>query len=430
MEGRLYLRLLRRHLGLIVAVLVLSIAVGAWLYALAAASFRGTLTFVVQSNPGSDVPSEVYQAELLSQARAQTYSSLVASQDVVTRLLPQLPGGVTDVRVRHDLSATAAQGSVLLSISVTDRSRTVVRGILGGLVDQFPAYVTEQQGFETTPITSVNLASHPGPVERVGPTRTRYFGLAVLAGLLLGFLAAILREMSNRRVRDLEDVRSAIGTRAVVIDFPVRSRRRSQLERAPVQLSKLVVVAGMRRRPIMVVSTTPGKRAASHIVALGRRLATAEHRVVLVDFDVEGAFLSRMAEATRLPVIVRGLEDSERRLARGDAPGLQVVPAEVVRKQLLSAAHKGPPTDPAASVLANLNEGLRPAADTVLVVVGDVLLRAHPGVRPDEPLDAIVLAERGRTTKEALSMTVEVLGQLGAYVGAVVLVHAAPRRDG
>jgi capsular polysaccharide biosynthesis protein len=429
-EGRLYLRLLMRHLVLLVVVLVLAGAAGAGLYAMAEPRYRSSVVFAVQSDAHSTEPSEVYQAELLSQARAQTYASLFTGEDVAARLSPGLPADVSDRRIRGDLSAAAAVGSVLVRMTVTDRDRAVVHALTDGLVEELPAYVEELQPSGTERVTALALAGRPAAVERVAPTKTRYGGLALLGGLLAGFLLAALRETGNRRVRDSDDARAVLGSSVVVVDFPLRSPRRRQAERAPVLLSKVLAVAGVRRQPVLLVAVNGGRRSAAQALELGRRLSTPEHRVVLVDLDLETRALSALAESTNPQLVVHELEGAGAPPARANPPSVRVVPAEVVEKQAVSGGAGRHRSEPLASALGKVNDQLRPAADTVMVFLGTVLRRSRPAMRQDDRHDAIVLAERGRTSKEALTATVDVLGLLGAHVGAVVLVDAAPRRLG
>jgi hypothetical protein len=215
-----------------------------------------------------------------------------------------------------------------------------------------------------------------------------------------------------------------------VVDFPLRSPRRRQAERAPVLLSKVLAVAGVRRQPVLLVAVNGGRRSAAQALELGRRLSTPEHRVVLVDLDLETRALSALAESTNPQLVVHELEGAGAPPARANPPSVRVVPAEVVEKQAVSGGAGRHRSEPLASALGKVNDQLRPAADTVMVFLGTVLRRSRPAMRQDDRHDAIVLAERGRTSTEALTATVDVLGLLGAHVGAVVLVDAAPRRLG
>jgi hypothetical protein len=214
------------------------------------------------------------------------------------------------------------------------------------------------------------------------------------------------------------------------VDFPLRARGGRKSERAPVLLSKVLAVAGMRRRPVLVVSVNNGKRSAAQAYELGRRLATQEHRVVLVDLDLDARNLSALTEATNPQLVIHELDGAGGPAARATSPILRVVPADLVDGQGAGIRTQRGAPDPLVSAVDSLNEDLRPAADSVLVFVGSVLRRARPAVRLEDRLDAVVLAERGRVSKEALGATIDVLAVLGAHVGAVVLVDASSGRLG
>lgn len=428
MAGRLYLRLVQRHLALVVFVLALTVAAGAALYVVAEPRYRGSVTFSVQSAARSTDPSEVYQAELLSQARAQTYGRLFSSADVAARLRKHLPAGVSTRRIEHDLVVSTEPGSVLVRVRVTDQDSEIVRSVLAGLVVELPKYTTELQPLEDERLTTLQVAARPGVVERVAPSRTRYGGLALLGGLLAAFLAAVLRESANRRVRDSDDARTVLGDGVPVLDFRMRSRRRAKADLSPILLSTVLAVAGVRRHPVLVVSVNGGKRAAAQVYELGRRLASPEQRVVLLDLDLDARHLSALVESSNPQLIVHELEGAGASSTRSTTPVLRVVPADVIERQGASGSAQRARVDQVGHALGKVNERVRPAADVVLASVGTVLRRTRAAQALGEGVDAIVLAERGRTSAAALQATVEVVALLGARVGAVVLVDASSRR--
>jgi capsular polysaccharide biosynthesis protein len=425
-EGRLYLRLFLRNRLPIAVLTVLALITGGVLYAIAPATFQSSLTFTVQSDAGSAEPSEVYQAELLSEARAQTYARLVAGPALAARLRAKMAVPVARTRLQDDISASVGQGSVLLRVTVTDGAAEVVDAASRALLTEFPAYVADLQPFGAKHITAVQVAAAPGPAEKTAPTKVRYLGLALLAGLLLGLLVAVIREAGNRRLRDADDVRSVAGPDPVVVELKGRSRARRRPDGdAAIVLSALIARAAARGRPVAFIPLLAGRRAAWGMFDLARRLATGGERLGIVDGDVDGGYLSAIADAD---AGVRVL-DAEALSGTGYLPGtpseLILVPAKLVlalatdRRPRPTSSHADAElvagaVDKAAAALGDL-------VDVVVVTTGSVLLRSRPALPSTEPAESVLLLQRGAATKTELATALDVLAHRGGTVGAIAL---------
>jgi len=430
-EGRLYLRLLLRNRVVIVLITILAIAAGGALYAAAPATYRTSMTFTVQSDAGSNDPSQIYQAELLSQARAQTYARLVAGQALVNRVRAQLKSPVSTQRLLDDLSASTAQSSVLLRVTVTDRSAAVVNATRKALAKVLPEYVTSLQPAGAAQITSVEVAESPA-AQQIAPTKVRYLGLGLLAGLLLGLLVAFVREAANRRVRDTEDVRSVVGAGPAVVALPSggRLRRKRGIDPA-VALAGVIARASVDGRAIAFVPLPAGRRAAAAMLDLGRRIAVGGQRLALIDADVDGRYLTTLSPADRR-ISVADIEGAAGSGFPPSAPSVVVVPADAV----LELAADQTPRSPSArtdgshvgAAVGKAAAALQGRVDLIVIVAANVLFRAQPSFVSSEPSESILLLHGREATKAELATAVDVLGQFGCTVGAVVLISGSSRR--
>src|SRR5947207_8965185 len=142
-EARQYARLLRRNWLIFLVAVVLCVGVSLLAYRGAPGQYSSTVTFLVQSTPTSSEPSEVYQAELLSQARAQTYVKLATSEEMGRRLRSGLGLPDSATYPQNEIVATSDQGSVLITVGVTDESATRAEGLAQGVEQILPEYVSE-----------------------------------------------------------------------------------------------------------------------------------------------------------------------------------------------------------------------------------------------------------------------------------------------
>src|SRR5207249_9105252 len=135
-ESTQYFRLLRRNWLIFVSVICVGVG-GAYLaYLITPAQYRSTVVFYVESAPTSTSAADAYQAELLSQARAQTYQELPNSENVAQQL-GKLPGvGLPTAKLQSEIVttvpagvATAPAGSALIQVTVTDPSQRRATGI-------------------------------------------------------------------------------------------------------------------------------------------------------------------------------------------------------------------------------------------------------------------------------------------------------------
>jgi capsular polysaccharide biosynthesis protein len=420
MQSGQYMRLLRRNWVQFAVAVVLAMIAAALLYANATPSYQSSVSFTVQSNARSSDPSQIYQAELLSQARTQTYLHLVSGPGLVERLQRSLDLPIA--QLQGHLAATSAPGSVLLTVAVTDQTSSGTSALSRALTTELPGYVQDLQVDDAQPVTSLRVVAAPSPPRRVAPLRTHYAGLGLLGGLLGGLLLGVIRETRDHRVRDASDVRSVVGQAPVVVDLSRRWRSRSWKADAStlIPLATVLTVASTTRRPLALVPLAPGSRSAWQMLHLGWQLTRTGEHVALVDADLEGQWVSGLATSRAAKGLVDLRDDDPFRRPVNDSESflLQVVPAKVLKATL--------PGQIGLS-LAKLSGLLRDGTDIVLVATSSVLLRGWLAIPSDAPVDAVLLVERAKSSKQELRVAVDVLRELHTSVAAVVLFSGKAR---
>ena len=414
MQSGQYVRLLRRNWVQFAVAVVLAMIAAAFLYANATPSYESSVSFTVQSNARSSDPSQIYQAELLSQARAETYLHLVSGQGVAERLQRSL--GLPIAQLQGHLAASSEPGSVLLTVTVTEQTSSRTNAVSKALTTELPGYVQDLEVDDAQPVTSLRVVDAPSPPRRVAPLRSRYAGLGLLAGLLGGLLLGVIRETRDHRVRDATDVRSVVGQSPAVVDLSPRWRSRSLKADASalIPLATVLTAASTTRRPLALVPLAPGSRAAWQMVHLGWQLTKSGEHVALVDADFQGQWVSGLATSRAAKALVDLLDNDTLHGPVKDGRGvlLQVVPAKVLQETL---------PRPAGLSLTKVSGLLRDKTDIVLVATSSVLLRGWLAIPSDGPVDAVLLVERAASSKQELRIAVDVLRELQTSVAAVVL---------
>ncbi|MGY1618369.1 hypothetical protein ACI797_16640 [Geodermatophilus sp. SYSU D00691] len=396
---------------MIVLIVLLAVAAGWAAYRLSPPRYESTVSFLVQPNSDSSSSAEIYQGELLAQTRAQLYGRLVPGPDLAGLVSARLGGDPEPGRIQDAVTTSVQSQSPVFDVTVSHSSPAVVEAVSLALADELPGYTTRLQASPTLPATTVRVVSQPGPARQVAPTLVGSIGLALFGGLLVALLVAVLREATNRRVRDLDDLRGLLGATAVCVDLGRSRRRQRRADEAVVRLSVLIAAAAARNRPVAVVPLSPNPGTAAWVLDLAGRLSTDGERVVVVDADLARRPLSS-ADVDRASGVEIVSADSVAATAAGGGVSHS---AEALSPEVVGAA--------VVKVVSAASE----RADVVLVATGSLLLRSRPALLATEEAEVVVLVERGRTAKEDVRTAVEVVRQLGSEVGGGVLAGQSHR---
>lgn len=269
------------------------------------------------------------------------------------------------------------------------------------------------------------------PARPAGPRAAVALPIAALAGLLLGVLAAWLRQALSNRVSDPFALEQQLGLpfSALVPHAPRPGRRRRNLafDEVAESMRRFLAVLGpamrtARNNIVLVSGPVPGSGASFVAQHLASTLAAAGSRVLLVDGDLRGGQLAARFQLAPGP----GLAE----LARGEATA-----AEAIRPQVrdnLDLLPAGGASGAAASLpggpaLGALLDAFSASYDYVLVdaapalAVSDALtLGRHAGT-------VFAVVRSGLCTFDEVGETVRQFGQAGLPLVGFVFVDANAR---
>jgi capsular polysaccharide biosynthesis protein/Mrp family chromosome partitioning ATPase len=303
-----YVAISRRRWTLIV--LVTAVAVGAAIgYTYVQPTiYRSSMKMVVGQGRGIFPPSVGNVAEQFTQTMSSLIQSDVVAQRVVTRLgLDESPNVVLD-----SMHVITKPETAVLIVLYDDTDQARGTRVLAAVGDVFTDLVEERlatrEGAPTEAPVSATIfdPAHALP-GRVQPKRVRTVGVALVLGLMLGFVAAFVREQLDDTIRSLEDAERAFGQTATatlppgLVGYrPAESGRAQKRDPVLAELAVQRLRAGIlwspesrQARTLLVTSANPEEGKTTVASNLAYVLAMEGHNVVVVDADLRRPALHR-----------------------------------------------------------------------------------------------------------------------------------------
>lgn len=301
MDLRDYLRIIRRHWILIVAMSLAGIIVGGGASVLTRPTYKAeTELFVAIQSSGT--VSELAQGNTFTQARVQSYVKTVASPLVLQPAIDSLGLNITSEELADRVKATNDLNTVLISIAVTDSSpaqaAAIAQAVASSLIKAVDSLEKPLAGGGSSPVSLSIIRPATAPKTPAAPDTKLYLIVGLLVGLSLGVCASILRSTLDNRVRgeaDLRQVTDAPLLGGISFDQdatrkPLLTQSRHQSPRAESfrQLRTNLQFANVsgHAKSMLVTSSVPGEGKSTTATNLAIALGQAGHTVCLVDADL------------------------------------------------------------------------------------------------------------------------------------------------
>ena len=420
MELRGYLHALRLRWLLVVALTALGAVLGLAAYLLTPPVYASSVTFYVSVPPvagGSSATATQY-----AQAKVNSYVSLVRSEESARRVIAEEKLASSPASVASSITASAQTNSTLLTATVRsgspERSLTVARGLantFGPFVDQLDNAGRPAEVIGIDVVSGPTSASVP-----VSPALKKFLALGLLAGLALGALLAVLRDLLDVTVRSAAAAAEVVGapTLAVVDDDPEDGGRAESIRQLRTNLAFLRAADGPRSgaEVVLVTSALGGEGKTTTALDLARSMAEAGERVLLVEADLRRPTLAatlRLEPGPGLSEVLAGQAEVAAAVQPGGLDGLAVLPAGAVPPnpaELLGSARM-------ADVV-----GLLRADYAKVVLDSPPLLPVTDAAVCSAVADGVLVVVRwGRTSRAEVSEAVAMLQQVRASVLGGVL---------
>ncbi|MEV4279148.1 polysaccharide biosynthesis tyrosine autokinase [Actinoplanes xinjiangensis] len=314
---REYLRVARRNRWLLAASVILSLGVALLvnLYTTPVYAARVTFFFSTPGGGAGDMPG----ASMFSGSRLTTYAELLTS-DEVAKPLAWTPGVDLDLEeIREAVTAEVVPDTVIMKVAVEDRDPNRTLLLLTRLSSRFATAVQELERPNPAEPSSVKVTIVSGPAldeDPVSPNPLNNFALAMVAGLVVGAVGAVGREVADNTVRNAEALQvltSAPVLARVPMDpagpfvSPSASPRTEALREIRTRVQCAAATGSVKT--LAVTSAVPGEGRSATACGLALLFAEAGQRVLLVDVELRhprlAAFLGR-EDAAGLSTVLDG----------------------------------------------------------------------------------------------------------------------------
>jgi succinoglycan biosynthesis transport protein ExoP len=439
MDLNQYVGVLRAHWFLVIAsVVACTLGAGSLGWTRTPTYAARTQLFVSTSGVGADL-SQTYQGGLFAQQRVQSYAQMVSSPAVAHGVITQLGLRESVPQLQAKIQASVPTDTVLLNVTVRDRSQQRAAAIANAVGEHFSAFVNRLEsprGERRSPV-KVSVTSPAGvPSHPISPRKALYLGLGGLMGLILGIGGAVLREALDKRIRREHD--AATIARAPVLgsiaDDPEADRRPLIMVTDP---ASVAAEAYRRLRTnLRVLTASDGVRSfvvSSAVVSEGKTLVAANLgiafaqgglRVVLVDADMRRPMLADVLGVSSTVGLSTVLAD--------DVPveaALQTWRDGLPLDVLPSGWQPSDPGDLLASPrLAAVLDALTDRADVVILDAPALQLAADAAILARLTSGAILVTRVASTRAEQLRTAARSLRAVDGQILGVVL-NRQPSRN-
>lgn len=448
---RHYLDVLRRRQWILISVLVLAIGAAAAVSYLQEPKYRAETKIVIGQGQGLFPPTVASAFQPFS----ATMSDLLQSNVVARMVIDNLGLEETEESLLAKMSVAIRPESSALTLSVVDSDAQRARRIAANVGFVFSQLVRERFGKPTPvgageqplpPLTaSVWDPAHIDP-QRVAPKPKRNLFVAGALGLLLGLLAAFLREHFDRALRTREAVETAFGV-PVIGQIPFERTRRVRRDRQVVSdpfgepaeayralRANLQYLAVQRPlQTILITSASPEQGKTTVTANLAVAIAHSGASTIAIEGDLRRPRLAETFGVDGRGPGLTGLLVGNRRpeeavvavpLSSGGADGGR---AQAGRLTVLTSGHLPPnPSELLSSLrMEQLLAQLRGRYDYVLIDSPPLLLVAD-ALGLARLVDGIVLvARRGEATRDEARETRALVERLRINLVGTVLTDAA-----
>ena len=410
-----WLRLVGRNLWLVMITVLLAAGTATLVTLRAEPRYEAGVTFYVTAPAAGSGQAE--QPGLLDQ-RVRSYAGLVVSDRVLAQVSRDVGGGMSASRLRELLTVRADPATMMLRVVVAGSGPAQALRVAEALAARLPGLIREVESSagQAAPV-AVEVVDGPaagaGPV---APRPVRDIALAALAGLLAGLLLALLRGLTDTRLRDARTLRRVIGA-PVLGEIPYERAARShpliagRAGRSPRGEAMRKLRTNLRfvnvAEPARVIAvTSPGAEEGRTSLAcnLAITLAEAGWRVLLVDADLRAPGVAGQL----------GLEPAAglTEVLLGEARVGDVVQPWGEKSLLVLPAGAVPPNPSellGSKAMADLLQSLRDCADLVIVDTAPLLAVTDAVVVAVQSDGALLVARRGRTRSAAAAQAAETL---------------------
>lgn len=309
MELRDYVAVLRKYWVSIVGVTLLGLATAATVTLVTPPTYTAS-TAVFISVRGGDSAGELLQGANYATNQVRSYAQVATTPTVLQPVIDKLGLQTTPALLAENVTASIPTNTAIVEVSVVDRDAELSARIAQATSEQLVATVdllspSDASGKRAVAATIVTPATVP--LEKTTPRTALNLTVGLLAGLLLGFGQAVLRNTLDRSIRTEDDVARATD-HSVIAKIPFdpdaaehplvmftdpHSLRAEAYRKLRTNLQFLEVAKGTDRNSFVVTSSVAGEGKTTTSINLASTLAEGGEKVLLIDADLRRSTVAK-----------------------------------------------------------------------------------------------------------------------------------------
>lgn len=433
MDLRDFIRVIRRHLVVVIAATLIGMSCGAIAGLVTPQRYQASMQLMVSVDAGSESsPTELIQGSSYALQVVESYRSVLTSSLVLQPVIDDLGLNLTAQQLAGKVSSSVAARGVIITVTVSDANPGQSARIANAIGDSFTAVITDrlERREQTTSyqIRIVPVQPASVPVAPVAPNLQLSITLGAALGLAAGVGIALLRAVLDRRIRTLADVEKAVHAPVlggVAFDPKAKSRPlivanapldpRAEAFRS-IRTNVRFLFPPHETAVFVVTSAGPSEGKSTTSANLAIALGESGYRVALVDADlrkprVAGLFGIEGAIGLTDVLIGRvGVDDVIQRWGRGT---FFVLPAGTM------------PPNPAellgSEAMETLVDDLKAAFDVVIIDAPPVLPVTDAAVLSRLSTGVLLVAAAEVTSTDNLAAAAaRIEGAHGRVLGTIV----------
>ncbi|MGX9900047.1 polysaccharide biosynthesis tyrosine autokinase [Arthrobacter sp. SA17] len=300
MELKDYFRILRRNwIAVVASTLAGLLIAGAATLMIQPAYESETKLFVALQN--SATVTELQQGNVFTQARVQSYVKTVNTPAVLQPVVDSLGLEVTPEVLSNHITATSDLNTVLISISVSDKSPIQAAAIaqaVGNSLIQAVDELEKPSAGGSSPVKLSIITPAIAPTAPSSPNVRLNLILGLLAGIAAGVALAVLRSVLDTRIRGEADLRrvtkaallGGVSFDSDAVKKPLLTQAATQSPRAEsfrqLRTNLQFAHVGHESKTVLITSSVPGEGKSTTALNLAIAMAQAGQTVALVDADL------------------------------------------------------------------------------------------------------------------------------------------------
>lgn len=425
MDLRGYVSALSRNWVLIAVLMAVGGGLGFGGYKITSPTFASTVTFYVSTPLNSATNPQA--AGQFAESRVDSYALLLQSDRLADRVAQDV--GLRAADVEGTITASAQPSTVVVTATIANGSQRRTGQLARSVAAAFPSMVDELDNQDSTQSTvKINVVSGPTPTEQIAPSAKKYLAFGLAAGLVLGAVIALLRELLDVTVRSVEAASALVGAPVIGTIDHDNSTRKSPLIVGDVATSaraegfrqlrtNLNYIGSVEPADVLVVTSSVPLEGKSTVAAdLAVTQVEAGSRVLLIDADLRRPRVSDLfglEQAVGLTNVLVGQISVSDAIQTWGSEGPDVLTSG------------GLPPNPSemlgASAMSQLIHDLRRSYDKIIIDAPPVLPVADAIVAAALADGVVFVVRHGKTHRNSVAMAARALHAVNARIVGTVL---------